>query len=66
MKHTEKWYENRLRKFFDNCYGEYEYVAEFYPNPRYNKWDFIIRELAIRVILTCHDSGEVEEVVWNI
>ena len=65
--HASKWYETRLREYFEENYGEYEYSAEFYPNPKINQWKFIIQELNIKVLLTCHlTTGEVYESVYEL
>lgn len=58
---TEKYYQNRLQRYFNRNFGAYEETAEFYVNPVINKWRFIIRELDLEVTLTCNDIGWVVE-----
>ena len=65
--HSSKWYDTRLRRYFKENYGEYEYTAEYYPNPKINQWKFKIEELNIKVLLTCdHKTGEVSESMFEI
>jgi hypothetical protein len=58
---NEKWYQRRLAKYFTEHYEQYEDSAEYFPDPFVNQWLFDIRELGIRVELTCTDKGEVKE-----
>ena len=58
---SEKWYHERLQKYFDRTFGAYEESAEWYVNPAPNKWKFIIPELEIVVTLTCNNIGWVIE-----
>lgn len=62
MKHSAKWYNTRLQRYFDKYYKAYEETAEFYTNPAQNKWKFNIPELGIIVLLTCNDHGTVTKV----
>lgn len=59
--HTEKWYQRRLAKYFNDHYYEIEDSAEFYPDPDYNQWRFKAPETGIVITLFCHDNGLVEE-----
>ena len=59
--HTEKWYQRRLAKYFETCYGQYEDVAEFLPDPSDRQWLFEIPNLGLRIKLTCYDNGRVME-----
>lgn len=58
---SEKYYNDRLQRYFDRHYIEFSETAEFYVNPAVNKWKFIIPELGFEVILTCNDIGWVVE-----
>lgn len=58
---TEKYYHDRLQKYFDRNYGPYKETAEFYVNPAVNKWKFKIPELCFEIVLTCNDIGQVIE-----
>lgn len=58
---TEKFYNNRLQKYFDKFYGHYDEVAEFYVNPAINRWEFNIPELELCVELVCYDNGKIFE-----
>lgn len=61
MRHTEKWYQRRLAKYFTEHYSKYEDTAEYYADPAPNIWHFMILELRLRVMLVCDDSGQVRE-----
>lgn len=58
---TEKWYQRRLAKYFEEHYAQYEDVATFWPDPAINQWLFDIPERGARVELTCTDKGVVKE-----
>ena len=58
---TEKWYQRRLAKYFNDHYHEIEEEAEFYADPGYDKWEFLIPETGLRVTLICHENGIVSE-----
>lgn len=58
---TEKWYNNRLQKYFDSHYGQYTNTAEWYVNPAVNKWKCDILELGVTITFTCDDDGNVTE-----
>ena len=60
MKH-EKWYQRRLARYFDEHYSQYEDIVEWWADTYTNQWVFDIRELGIRVELTCTDKGVVKE-----
>lgn len=63
MRHTEKWYQRRLAKYFENHYWSYEDSANYYTDPNINQWSFEIDENGekIHVILTCNEDGSVSE-----
>ena len=70
MLRSEKFYNNRLQRYFDEHYGayerdEYEDEVEYYVNPAMNQWKFYIPELGVVVILTCDDSGDVSEIRYS-
>ena len=56
-----KHYSSYLQRYFDRHWGHYDESAEWHANPAPNKWLFDIRELGVRVTLTCDDSGRVTE-----
>lgn len=58
---TEKWYQRRLAKYFDEHYAQYEDVAEYWNDQAINQWLFDILELGVRVELTCKENGKVVE-----
>ena len=60
MKH-EKWYQRRLARYFDEHYSQYEDIVEWWADTYVNQWLFDIRELGIRVELSCTDKGVVKE-----
>jgi len=60
-KHTDQWYHNRLKRYFDDYYKPYEETAEWYVNPANNKWKFRIPELKLIITLTCNTKGTVTE-----
>lgn len=60
-KHTEKFYNTKLQRYFDKYYSDYAETAEFYVNPEINKWRFIIPELSLNILLTCYDDGRIVE-----
>lgn len=66
MKHTEKWYQRRLAKYFTEHYEHYEDDAEYFPDPAPNQWLFDIPEFNTRIELTCDDSGVVSEQRYTI
>lgn len=61
MKHTESWYDRRLRAYFGKVYGSFEDEVEFFPNPSPNQWLFVIPRNGVKVELTCDDDGLVTE-----
>lgn len=61
MDKTDKWYQRRLARYFEENYVQYEDTAEYYPDPFVNQWLFDIPERGVRVELTCNDKGEVKE-----
>lgn len=61
MKHTEKWYRRRLAEHFAENFTDYEESAEYLVDPTPNQWLFDIRELGLRIELTCNDRGIVTE-----
>lgn len=61
MKHSEKWYQRRLAKYFTENYERYEDVTKFFNDPAPNQWLFDISELKVRVELTCDEKGLVHE-----
>lgn len=71
MSRSERFYERKLQRYFDEYYGAYEYsdeyedAVEYYVNPAPNQWKFYIPDLGVVVILTCDDSGEVDEIRYT-
>lgn len=70
MSRSERFYYNKLQRYFDQHYGEYERAeyedsVEYYINPAPNQWKFYIPELGVVVILTCDDRGKVEEIRYS-
>ena len=65
MRHTSKWHQRRLARYFDEHYSQYEDTVEFWNDPAMNQWLFDIPELKIRVELTCKENGNVEEYIFN-
>lgn len=61
LRHTEKFYNTKLQKYFDKYYSPYTETAEFYVNPEPNKWRFIINELGLNILLTCEEDGRIVE-----
>lgn len=58
----EKAIFNRLMKYFNENYGEYEDTAEWYGNPSDNQWKADIKELNATIVFTCNvTTGEVTE-----
>ena len=57
----EKWYQRRLAKYFNDHYHAIEDEAEFYTDPDYNQWQFLIPKARLVITLTCHDDGSVSE-----
>lgn len=58
---TEKWYQRRLAKYFEENYEQYEDTAEWFSDPGINQWMFNIPELNTRIKLTCNENGLVTE-----
>ena len=63
---SEKWYQRRLAKYFEDNYVEYEDTAEYWNDPAPNQWLFDIPDLRLRVELTCNDKGVVTEQKYNL
>lgn len=61
IKRSDDWYRKRLQKYFDEHYGIYEYVAEFFVNPAPNQWKFNIPGRGLTITLTCNYLGDVTE-----
>lgn len=62
---SEKWYQRRLAKYFEDHYGEHEDDVEFFPDPAFNQWLFDIPQNNVRVELTCDINGNVYEQVYR-
>ena len=58
---SEKWYQRRLAKYFEEHFSKYEDVAEFYTDPAPNVWKFDILNDALITTweLICDDEGEI-------
>lgn len=54
-------YHTRLKRYFDEHYGDYEETAEWYVDPDINTWKFKISELEVIITLICNDQGVVIE-----
>ena len=61
MRHTEKWYQRRLAKYFTEHYIGYEDAVEYLTDPAPNVWQCIIHEEKIKLTLVCDDRGQVHE-----
>ena len=57
---TEKFYKNRLNKYFNEHYPDYEETAEWYVDPAPNEWMFEIPGRG-KILLICNDNGKVTE-----
>lgn len=57
----EKFYYNRLHKYFMENYGEYENDSEWFVNPAPNKWRCYIPEKGWTITFTCDENGKVTE-----
>lgn len=60
-KHHEWWYIERLQRYYNDHYLQYDEEVEWYANPLPNQWRFIIPKLRLNVLLTCDDEGNVTE-----
>ena len=58
---SEKWYQGRLAKYFNEHYHEIEDEAEFYTDPDCNQWQFLIPKAGLVITFICHDDGTVSE-----
>ena len=58
---TEKWYQRRLAKYFEDNYNDYVEGSEWFVNPRINMWKCYIPELNQTITFTCDDEGNVIE-----
>lgn len=58
---TERFYRNKLQKYFNKRYLDYADVAEYYVDPDINVWKFDIYELGVGITLTCGNDGVVTE-----
>ena len=61
MVNKEQWYADRLQRYFDKHYGEFDETAEWYTNPGLNQWQFRIYEVGLEVLLICDDKGRITE-----
>lgn len=59
--HTEKWYQRRLAKYFDDHYLLCSDTVEFYPDPAINQWLCELPGLDVLIKLTCDENGVVSE-----
>lgn len=66
MRHTEKWYQRRLAKYFTEHYSKYELVADFCVDPAPNVWQFIIPEQGLKITFVCDDLGEICERIEHV
>lgn len=57
---SEKFFSDRLSKYFDAHYCAYEKIAEWYVNPAPNQWKFEIPGIGV-IVLVCSDDGKVVE-----
>ena len=58
---TEIWYRKRLGEYFLKHYKQYDESIQWYIDPDINQWEFVIPELGLTILLTCHDNGEITE-----
>lgn len=61
MVNKEQWYADRLQRYFDKHYSEFDETAEWYVNPGPNQWRFRIYEVGLEILLTCDDKGRIIE-----
>ena len=60
-KRKDSFYINRLQKYWDSNYKEYDKTAEWYVDPAINVWMCEIPELGILMKLICDDNGNIRE-----
>lgn len=63
---SEKWYQCRLARYFEEHYSQYEDVAEFWNDPAPNQWLFDIYPLGSRIEITCTDKGVIKEERYRV
>ena len=61
MVNKEQWYADRLQRYFDKHYSEFDETVEWYANPGPNQWRFRIYEVGLEILLTCDDKGRIIE-----
>ena len=49
---NERYYQDRLQRYFDRNYGPYKETAEFYVNPAVNKW-WVFMDSMLYMVLGC-------------
>lgn len=59
LRRTERWYQSRLSRYFDEHFIGYEDTATWYINPAPNQWLFDVPETGERFELTCDDRGNI-------
>ena len=62
---TEKFYHNRLEKYYRKHYGQYDDTIEWFINPKINIWRFYIPEEETIVYLECFDNGMIKETIYR-
>lgn len=62
-KEEERFYETRLKRYFDTHYKIHENDVEWFVNPAPNKWSFKIPKLGQHITLVCDQKGVVASVV---
>lgn len=56
---NEKFFDRKLKSYYDRHYKQFDDEVEWYVNPAINQWKFLLRGTVI--ILVCDEDGVVHE-----
>lgn len=59
LKHSDKWYQVRLSKFFNERFSDFEEFVEWDVDPAINVWKFKIPALNEKYRVECNDDGKI-------
>lgn len=67
-KRTIEWYDNRIGRYYDRKYGPLEenHTFVWYTNEPSANWRFDIKELNLRVRISCDLNGKITVVEKQI
>lgn len=56
---NEKFFDRKLKSYYDRHYTQFDNEVEWYVNPAINQWKFVLRGTVITLV--CDEDGVVHE-----